>query len=224
MTWINEHPDLFSSLRTGALVCAALSYFWIGLRGILAKCPFVLPGRRMSIPLGAVVITMAIEPIPQFLDVDLIPNVLPDFLVAFPLVGFLVLVAMWFLWLRFRGLIAIGVTESSLWEGLAAALQNLRLPWEERQVIKAISGTLRTMRLKSLGGELQVLFTGNGTAQIRARHRNVASLFPHLLNEMNYYYARAGTPCEVSCCAYHIALGLGFATIEVVWRLSEGIL
>ncbi|HEX5010882.1 MAG TPA: hypothetical protein VFY71_10815 [Planctomycetota bacterium] len=189
------------------IVLALLAAFLmgLGLRALITRRPYVFPARWMFV----------------FGLLAFAPNSLMPLLMRFPDHGrdsisdlfltlglpamFVVLVIM--LWLTMRGYMAMAITESSMREGLFAALAEMQLPHEE---------TLGAIRLPSVPAELQVAVQSwIGTGQIKARSRGATKLVDSIARGMNAHFQRSAAAANLTCPVLYVIMSMLLFGVDV---------
>ena len=162
----------------------------IGLRGLLTKRPFLFPARWpflfiMAIFLGPIVTLIPFSWPSQ--PMDWIPFLM------FPILAV-------FMWIQFKGYLALGVTERSFREGLLAALEKLQLPYEE---------SLSSIRLTSLGVDLQVAIQSwMGGGQIKVRKGSHGPLLKEIVHAMHKYFRTSAVETNMISCVLYLIIGI----------------
>jgi hypothetical protein len=190
----------------------ALFFFGVGLRGIIARKPFLFSARWLYV---LVLLTF-------------VPSILQPFLFPIPRAGgesdmlailpwmnpimFTVLAA--FMWFTLRGYLAFAVTDSSFRDGLLASLKKLDLPHEEK---------LAALRLPSVGADLQVAVQSwIGTGQVKVKQRQFGGLLGDIVRGMNEYYQSSTVPVNLTCCIFYVLMGVFMVVFAVVFLIGFG--
>ena len=173
----------------------ATFFFIIGLRGILAKRPFLVSNRWvlsiMFIALGPAILIFL------FLPGD------TSFVLKWlnPIIFTVVLVQMCF---TLRGYAAYAVTDTSFRDALLGALQKLQLPYEE---------TVSTIRLTSVEVDLQVAVQSwVGTGMIKAKRRGHALLLTRIAEAMNEHLRTSDAATNPTTCIFFLVMGILMVT------------
>ena len=172
------NPDFYNLIFPIMFGIMALFFLTIGVRGVLSKRPFLVSNRWWL----------------SILFVVFIPIILLNFSMPLPagfytmnwviplILGLLLLRG----WFHYKGYTAYAVTDTSFREGVTAALQKLRLPYEE---------SLSAVRLTSIEADLQVsAHSWMGTGMIRVKHRAHKSVLREVVREMNEYFRISPVP------------------------------
>ena len=204
---LNYYMKLFSIMFPIALGIKAIFSFFIALRGILTKKPFMISNRWFL-----ATILVAFIPLP----VILVPLLSASgsgsdihfmkWLIAI-LCG-LVLSVILMVWYSLRGYVVYGVTDVLFRETLLAALEKLQLPYEE---------SLSAIRLTSIQGDLQVsVQSWMGTGIVKVRQRAHRSALREIVNTMNEYFRTLSVSTNMIPCIAYLVMGI----FEVLFAIA----
>ena len=198
---LDFYDTVFPILSPILFGIAAIFFLTVGLRGILAKRPFLISQRWFLSIMCAIII----------------PTILLPSLLSFPgdffmrwgsplMFGFILLMMCY----QMRGYTAYAVTDTSFREALLEALQKLQLPYEE---------SLSLIRLTSIEADLQVSVQGwLGTGLIKVKQRAHRSVLREIVNAMNEYFRISSVPTNMITCVCSVVIG-GFMVIFTVSML-----
>ena len=203
--------DLTPCLLFGML---ALYSWGVGLRGIVTRKPFLMSTRWI---LGVCLI--AFTPgllVPFFLALArALSRVGEDLPLLHGLAVLMFLFVAYLLWSAMRGYLAYAVTDTSLRDGLLAALQQLGIPYEEE---------LGRFRLPSVGMDLQVeVQSWTGTARLKAREERHARVLRDIVKSMNDYYKCSVVSANLISSYFHMLLG-AFMILLAVLRFRSRVM
>lgn len=185
-------PNLYDLIFPIMFGIMAVFFLTIGVRGVLVKRPFLISNRWWL----------------SILFVVFIPIILVNFSMplsagfyamnwVIPLILGLLLLRGWF---HYKGYTAYAVTDTSFRDGVTAALQKLRLPYEE---------SLSAIRLTSIEADLQVsAHSWMGTGMIRVKQRAHKSVLGEIVREMNEYFRISSVPRNLISCAVYLSMGV----------------
>ncbi|MDE0015525.1 MAG: hypothetical protein OXU51_05015 [Candidatus Poribacteria bacterium] len=176
---LNYYMKLFSIMFPIALGITAIFSFFIALRGILIKKPFMISNRWFLATILIVFIPLPVILVPLLsASVSSSDMHFMKWLIAI-LCG-LVLFVILMVWYSLRGYIIYGVTDVSFQEALLTALEKLQLPYEE---------SLSAIRLTSIQADLQVsVQSWAGTGIVKVKQRAHRSALREIVNTMNEYF------------------------------------
>lgn len=185
----------------------AIFSFYIGLRGILTKKPFMISNRWflatilvVSIPLPLILLPL-LSASGSSSDIHFM-----KWLIAI-LCG-LTLSVILIVWYSLRGYVTFGVTDEAFRAALLAALEKLRLPYEE---------SLSAMRLTSIEADLQVVVQSwTGTALIKVKQRTHRSALREIVNTMNEYFRTSSVSTNMIPCIFFLVMGI----FEVLFAIA----
>jgi len=186
------NPNVYDLIFPIMFGIMAVFFLTIGVRGVLVKRPFLVSNRWWLSILFVVFIPIILlnfsMPLPaSFYAINWV----------IPLILGLLLLRGWF---HYKGYTAYAVTDTSFREGVTAALQQLRLPYEER---------LSAIRLTSIEADLQVsAHSWMGTGIIRVKQRAHKSVLREVVREMNEYFRISSLPRNLISCAVYLGLGV----------------
>ena len=196
---LNYYIRLFSIMFPIALGITAIFSFYIGLRGILSKTPFMISNRWFLATILVVFI-----PLPVILMPLLSASVsgsdihFMKWLIAI-LCGLLLFVIL-MLWYSLRGYVVYGVTDVSFQEALLAALEKLQLPYEE---------SLSAIRLTSIQADLQVsVQSWMGTGIVKVKQRTHRSALREIGNTMNEYFRTLSVSTNMIPYIFFLVIGI----------------
>ena len=204
---LNYYMKLFSIMFPIALGIKAIFSFFIALRGILTKKPFMISNRWFL-----ATILVAFIPLP----VILVPLLSASgsgsdihfmkWLIAI-LCG-LVLSVILMVWYSLRGYVVYGVTDVLFRETLLAALEKLQLPYEE---------SLSAIRLTSIQADLQVsVQSWMGTGIVKVRQRAHRSALREIVNTMNEYFRTLSVSTNMIPHIFFFVIGI----FEVLFMIA----
>lgn len=196
---LNYYIRLFSIMFPIALGITVIFSFYIGLRGILSKTPFMISNRWFLATILVVFI-----PLPVILMPLLSASVsgsdihFMKWLIAI-LCGLLLFVIL-MLWYSLRGYVVYGVTDVSFRETLLAALEKLQLPYEE---------SLSAIRLTSIQADLQVsVQSWMGTGIVKVKQRAHRSALREIGNTMNEYFRISSVSTNMIPYIFFLVIGI----------------
>ena len=197
---------------------AGLIEIAIGLRVIVTKRPFLVPSRWMSIGYTLSGAAIFIRPLDEMLR-SRAPGWLGVFgvMLCLILLQILCYIVMW--WLM-SGYTAFGVTDSSIREGLLAALKKLDLPHVDLPPEKARS----VMRLPTLGADLHwTSDCGFGPGLIFIKQRKFAAVLEDIAKEMNDYHRSCDVQVQRNMVfgVVHLIFGAVFIGLGVFMPLMQ---
>ena len=169
----------------------AVFFLVIGLRGIIAKRPFLVSNRWL-------LSMMFIIFIPVIIPAFTFPSSVP-FIIKWlnPVIFTVVLVMMCF---ALKGYCAFGVTDTSFRDALLASLQELNLPYEE---------TLSSIRLTSIEADLQVsIQSWIGSGIIKIKQREHRSQLTEIVTAMNEHFRRSSVSINLTTCIFYLIMGV----------------
>lgn len=169
----------------------AIFYFSIGLRGILAKRPFLVSNRWWLPIMFVAFIPIILLP----LSLSSLPGGFNTINWVHPLIFGVILVTMCY---QLKGYTAYAVTDTSFREALLAALQKLQLSYEE---------SLSVIRLTSINADLRItMWTGAGV--IRVKQRSHEPVLKEVVNAMNEYFRNSSVPTKMIACVISMVMGV----------------
>lgn len=185
-----------------------LSFFALGLRGILTKKPFLISSRWLF---GVLLLGWA----PMILQPFLMPkpSSLDGLYATFSLIPWLqsamFLVLLIFTWVALQGYIGYGITDTSIRDGLIYALDKLKIPFEEN-----ING----IYLPSIGANLRVAVQSwIGVAQINIRPRRLNNVLRDVTEGMSHYYQTTNASVNLITCYFYLIMGTFMLVFTVLF-------
>ena len=169
----------------------ALFFLVIGLRGILARCPFLISNRWL-------LLVMFVSLTPGILIFPFLPGSAP-FVIKWlnPMICTVCLVMMCF---TLRGYAGYAVTDTSFRDALLTSLQKLDLSYEE---------TISTIRLTSVEVDLQVsIQSWMGAGMIKVKQRGHGSLLTKIADAMNEHFRISSADTNLNSCIFFLVMGI----------------
>ena len=192
----------------GAFCC-----LYVGLRGIVARKPFLISSRWFFASLLAVAAPIILQmllgqaPRPGAEPVALAPI---NWLAPGIFIVILVLA-----WRDSRDYMVFGVTDSSLREGLMAALKKLDLPYE---------ATASTIRLPSVGANLQVTVNDSlGVGDLKIKPRRFSRLLGEVARGTNEYYRTSIVQAKWTWSILFLLFGVSMLVTMLVTMLTSSL-
>ncbi|RKU17712.1 hypothetical protein C6503_10550 [Candidatus Poribacteria bacterium] len=204
---LNSYIKLFSIMFPIALGITAIFSFYIGLRGILTKKPFMISNRWFLATILFVFIPLPVILVPLLSASGSGSDIhFMKWLIAI-LCG-LVLFVILMVWYSLRGYVTFGVTDMSFQAALLAALEKLQLPYEE---------SLSAIRLTSIEADLQVVVQSwTGTALIKVKQRTHRSALREIVNTINEYFRTSSVSTNLIPCIVFLIMGI----FEVLFAIA----
>ena len=187
----------------------ALSFVGLGLFGLLRKRPFVMSARWTFALIVVCFSPSLVMQIALYLDGRdrLYAGSLRWVSLLVPLM-FAVVIA--FMAIATRGYLVFSATQSSLRDGLLAALERMELPFDE---------TLATIRLPTVPAELYVAVQGwIGTAQIRLRKGKGGDLLRRIAGSLNEEFRLVPVSTNHTWAVVYVILGVLTGVTVIVTR------
>ena len=177
----------------------AIFSFYIALRGILTKKPFIISNRWFLATILVVFIPLPVILVPLLSASGSGSDIhFMKWLIAI-LCGLLLFVIL-MVWYSLRGYIIYGVTDVSFQEALLAALEKLQLPYEE---------SLSAIRLTSIQADLQVsVQSWMGTGIVKVKQRADRSALREIVNTMNEYFRTSSVSTNMIPCIFFLVMGI----------------
>ncbi|MCG8622494.1 MAG: hypothetical protein MJE68_10940 [Proteobacteria bacterium] len=185
----------------------AIFSFYIGLRGILTKKPFVISNRWFLATILVAFIPLPVILVP-FLSASGSGSDIHFMKWLIAILCGLVLSVILMVWYSLKGYIIYGVTDVSFQEALLAALEKLQLPYEE---------SLSAIRLTSIQADLQVsVQSWMGTGIVKVKQRAHRSAFREIVNTMNEYFRTSSVSTNMIPCIFFLVIGI----FEVLFAIA----
>ena len=196
---LNYYIKLFSIMFPITLGITAIFSFYIGLRGILSKKPFIISNRWFLATILVAFIPLPVILLPLLSASGSSSDIyFMKWLIAI-LCG-LVLSVILMVWYSLRGYVVYGVTDVSFRETLLAALEKLQLPYEE---------SLSAIRLTSIQADLQVsVQSWMGTGVVKVKQRAHRSALREIVNTMNEYFRTLSVSTNIIPCIFFLVIGI----------------
>ncbi|MCY3740223.1 MAG: hypothetical protein OXH00_04320 [Candidatus Poribacteria bacterium] len=196
---LNYYMKLFSIMFPIALGITAIFSFYIGLRGILSKTPFMISNRWFLATILVAFIPLPVILLPLLSASGSSSDIyFMKWLIAI-LCG-LVLSVILMVWYSLRGYVVYGVTDVSFRETLLAALEKLQLPYEE---------SLSAIRLTSIQADLQVsVQSWMGTGIVKVKQRAHRSALREIVNTMNEYFRTLSVSTNIIPYIFFLVIGI----------------
>ena len=191
---------LFSIMFPITLGITALFSFYIALRGILTKKPFMISNRWLLATIFIVFIPLPVILLPLLSASDSGSDAIHFMKWLIAILCGLVLFVILMVWYSLRGYIIYGVTDVSFQEALLAALEKLQLPYEE---------SLSAIRLTSIQADLQVsVQSWMGTGIVKVKQRAHRSDLREIVNTMNEYFRISSVSTNMIPCIVYLVMGI----------------
>lgn len=196
---LNYYIKLFSIMFPITFGITAIFSFYIGLRGILTKKPFMISNRWFLATILVVFIPLPVILVPLLSASGSSSDMhFMKWLIAI-LCG-LVLFVILTVWYSLRGYVVYGVTNVSFQEALLAALEKLQLPYAE---------SLSAIRLTSIQADLQVsVQSWMGTGIVKVKQRAHRSALREIVNTMNEYFRTSSVSTNMIPCIIFLVMGV----------------
>ena len=199
---------LFSIMFPITLGITAIFSFYIALRGILTKKPFMISNRGFLATILVVFIPLPLILLPFLWASDSGYDSIHFMKWLMAILCGMVLLLILMVWYSLRGYVTFGVTDVSFREALFAALEKLQLPYEE---------SLSAIRLTSIEADLQVsVQSWTGNALIKVKQRAHRSVLREIVNTMNEYFRTSSVSTNMIPCIVYLVMGI----FEVLFAIA----
>ncbi len=199
---------LFSIMFPITLGITAIFSFFIGLRGMLTKRPFMISNRWFFAKILVVFIPLPLILLPLLSASDSGSDSIHFMKWLIAILCGMVLLVILMVWYSLRGYVTFGVTDVSFRAALLAALEKLQFPFEE---------SLSAIRLTSIQADLQVsVQSWTGTALIKVKQRTHRSALREIVNVMNEYFRASSVSTNMIPCIVYLVMGL----FEVLFAIA----
>ena len=173
----------------------SVAFLALGLRGLITKKIMVFPSSRLLWVIAIAFLPLMLMPVLTYFDYPTLSFNYTTLLFNLGIFGILLVT----LRKQMNGYSLFGVTEDSLHEALAEALQKLNLPYEQ---------SLSRIRLTSVPADLTVAIQpALGTAQISvkdARHRTTLQQIATVMSER---FAAGAVPAKLTMFLFYLVFG-----------------
>jgi hypothetical protein len=184
--------------------------FGVGLRGILTRKPFLLSARWIWGVFLVGLLPHTVQPLyrPVF-GITVNPNafliVLHCLVVAFAVAALVLLI-------KLRSYTVLGITNTSLYEGVESALERLNIPYEYEQ-------NSSNIHLPSIGASLRLSKPSGGGSQIGIRPRRFNRVLRDVVKEMGSFYQNTNVSANPAAFYYYLLLSglLAAQQISYYW-------
>ena len=199
---------LFSIMFPITLGITAIFSFYVALRGILTKKPFMISNRWLLATILIVFIPLPLILLPLLSASDSGSESIHFMKWPIAILWGLILSLILMVLYSLRGYIIYGVTDVSFQEALLAALEKLQLPYEE---------SFSAIRLTSIQADLQVsVQSWMGTGIVKVKQRAHRSALREIVNTMNEYFRTSSVSTNMTPCVFSLVIGI----FEVLFAIA----
>lgn len=186
----------------------AIFSFYVALRGILTKKPFMISNRWLLATILIVFIPLPLILLPLLSASDSGSESIHFMKWPIAILWGLILSLILMVLYSLRGYIIYGVTDVSFQEALLAALEKLQLPYEE---------SFSAIRLTSIQADLQVsVQSWMGTGIVKVKQRAHRSALREIVNTMNEYFRTSSVSTNMTPCVFSLVIGI----FEVLFAIA----
>ena len=186
---LDFYEMMFSIMLPIVFGLMAIFFFYIGLRSILTKRPYLISNRWELSIMFVVFIPSVLLSLSSPSGFNVINWVHPLF------IGVVLLMMCY----ELKGYAVYAVTDTSFRGALLAALQKLQMPYEE---------SLSLIRLTSINADLQVAVQSwSGTGVIKVKKRAHLPVLREVVNAMNEYFRKSSAARNMIFCVYYLVAG-----------------
>ena len=206
---LNSYIKAFAIMFPIVLGIKAIFYLAVGMRGILTKRPFMISNRWLLANILVVAIPLPLILLPLLSAFGSSSDTLIHSLkwlnaILWAMILFVIVMV----WYSLRGYVVYGVTDVSFREALVAALEKLRLPYEE---------SLSAIRLTAIEVDLQVsVQSWMGTGIVKVKQRAHRSTLKEIVIVMNECFRTSSVSINMTPCIFSLVIGI----FEVLFAIA----